>query len=185
MPTVGGRVAARVHRLQVEGPGPAGWEHRFCGLEDLKWEYPKWYPEYAGPLWPKLRTLTLEECEDLDLCMLKDLPGLASLSLSCCEDVIYQGLEEPKHYLDLSECFRELKHHLDLNPEPRFRITDAGLKELKHLASLTSLNLSGCLSITDAGLKELNPLASLTFLDMSYCGEVTDAGLKESDAQAP
>ena len=80
-------------RLQVKGPGPEGWEHRFCGLGDLKWRRPS---EYAGPLWPKLRTLTLEQCEDVDLCMLKDLPGLASLNLSSCSRITDAGLKELK-----------------------------------------------------------------------------------------
>ena len=177
-------------RLKVKGPGPAGWEHRFCGLEDLKWRY----PEYAGPLWPKLRTLTLEDCRDVDLRMLKDLPGLASLNLPGCDDVTDTGLEELKHVplltsLDMSYCeevtdtgLEELKHltaltSLDLS-ECR-EVTDAGLKELKHLTALTSLKLSGCSRITDAGLKELKHLTCLTSLHLSYCWEVTDAGLKE------
>ena len=152
-------------RLQVGGPGPAGWEHRFCGLEDLKWRR----PEYAGPLWPKLRTLTLEDCRDVDLRMLKDLPGLASLDLTRCSRITDAGLKELKPLASLTS----------LNLSYCQEVTDAGLKELKPLASLISLNLSRCFKITDAGLKELKPLTALTSLDLSEFREITDAGLKE------
>src|SRR5213080_2959225 len=43
------------------------------------------------------------------------------------------------------------------------KMTDAGLKELKHLKHLTSLNL-GWSEVTDAGLKELKDLKQLTSL---------------------
>src|SRR5262245_52036648 len=44
------------------------------------------------------------------------------------------------------------------------KVTDAGLKELTPLKSLTKLTLSGTL-VTDAGLKELKSLKSLATLD--------------------
>ena len=56
-------------------------------------------------------------------------------------------------------------------------MTDAGLKELKHLKQLASLNLNGT-GVTDAGLKELADLKQLTTLDLQS-SPVTDAGLKE------
>ena len=59
------------------------------------------------------------------------------------------------------------------------KITDSGLKNLgRHLSSLTSLNLRGCRLITDAGLKELLDMAFLTSLNMSHCYNITDAGLE-------
>ena len=58
------------------------------------------------------------------------------------------------------------------------RITDAGLKELTVLKSLTALNLGGT-KVTDAGLKELAALKNLTTLQLDQCRLVTGVGLKE------
>ena len=44
-------------------------------------------------------------------------------------------------------------------------MTDAGLKHLKELKNLTSLNLSG-IDLTDAGLKDLKELKNLTLLSL-------------------
>ena len=57
------------------------------------------------------------------------------------------------------------------------KVTDAGLKELKDLKQLTSLDLTWTWG-TAAVLKELKDLKQLTSLDLSGTG-VTDAGLKE------
>jgi Leucine Rich repeat len=54
---------------------------------------------------------------------------------------------------------------------------DAGLKQLKGLLQLTTLNLSGT-AVTDAGLKHLSGLTQLQGLNL-YGTKVTDAGLKE------
>jgi internalin A len=56
------------------------------------------------------------------------------------------------------------------------QVTDAGLKELRELKSLTELDL-GFTAVTDVGLKELKELKSLQTLDLSRT-KVTDAGLK-------
>src|SRR5213082_3475982 len=54
------------------------------------------------------------------------------------------------------------------------QVTDAGLKELKHLKQLTSLNLIHT-PVTDAGVKELKELKQLTSLSL-HGTKVTDAG---------
>src|SRR5204862_7026548 len=56
-------------------------------------------------------------------------------------------------------------------------VTGAGLKELKDLNQLTSLDLHQT-QVTDAGLKELKDLKQLTSLNLWGTG-VTGAGLKE------
>src|SRR5262249_41556783 len=56
-------------------------------------------------------------------------------------------------------------------------VTDAGLKELKELKSLQSLDLGGT-KITDAGLRELKNLNTLQKLRLGFT-QVTDTGLKE------
>src|SRR5437588_5391625 len=57
------------------------------------------------------------------------------------------------------------------------KVTDADLKELKHLKQLTTLSLAGA-QVTDAGLKELKDLKQLTSLNLGGT-QVTDVGLKE------
>src|SRR5207249_4603172 len=57
------------------------------------------------------------------------------------------------------------------------KVTDAGLKELKHLKQLTTLDLHGA-NVTGAGLKEVKDLKQLTSLNLGGT-KVTDAGLKE------
>src|SRR5213080_1884739 len=56
------------------------------------------------------------------------------------------------------------------------QVTDAGLKELKHLKQLTALTLGG--QVTAAGLKELKELKQLTSVDLTFA-QVTGAYLKE------
>lgn len=56
-------------------------------------------------------------------------------------------------------------------------VTDAGLKELAHLKSLTTLYLYNT-AVTDAGLKELAAFDNLVALDLGRTA-ITDAGLKE------
>ena len=58
----------------------------------------------------------------------------------------------------------------------RSLITDAGLKHLQSLTSLVQLHLAGT-KITDAGLEHLKSLKNLGFLDLSYT-QVTNAGLE-------
>jgi len=55
--------------------------------------------------------------------------------------------------------------------------TDAGLKEIAKLTTLTTLNLRDT-QVTDAGLKEFAPLKNLANLYL-FGTQVTDAGLKE------
>ena len=57
------------------------------------------------------------------------------------------------------------------------KATDAGLKELKDLKQLTSLDLNSA-AVTDACMKELKDLKQLTTLHLAFT-QVTDAGLKE------
>ena len=56
-------------------------------------------------------------------------------------------------------------------------ITDAGMKELKELKSLQTLELHET-KVTDAGMKELKELKSLQTLYL-WGTDVTDAGMKE------
>jgi hypothetical protein len=53
----------------------------------------------------------------------------------------------------------------------------AGLVNLRRLASLQSLDLTGCKRVTDVGLAHLKGLASLQSLNLKWCWSVTDAGL--------
>lgn len=59
-----------------------------------------------------------------------------------------------------------------------FMITDGGLRELKEITNLTSLNISHCCEITDVGLENLSNLIHLDSLNLSNCEKVTDIGLK-------
>ena len=56
-------------------------------------------------------------------------------------------------------------------------VTDAGLKDLKELKGLRTLNLSRT-KITDTGLKDLKELRGLRFLALDRT-QITDAGLKD------
>ena len=67
-------------RLEVEGKGPDGWQHRFCGLEELK----------------------LEPGSSVDLQMSRDLPGLVTLSLPWCKKITDESLKELEHLSNLT-----------------------------------------------------------------------------------
>ena len=142
--------------LKARGEAPAGWEHLFCGLEELTWA-PVWpYTASIGQCWlPKLRSLRLGRFTYEDLRMLRDLPSLSSLALSI-PNITKEGLKELGNisnltYLDLSDCDS---------------ITLEGLKELKQISALASLNLSCCDSITGEWLKELQYISNLTSLSL-------------------
>ena len=157
-------------RLKIDGEGPMGWEHRFCGLEELDWWQPDSILANPGQCWPKLKSLRLRNFDDGDLQKLRDMPGLTSLDLGDCEYYTDAGLKELGHLTALTS--------LDLTWRTPWGITDAGLKELGHMTALQSLNLFGC-HITDAGLEGLGHMTSLTTLNLRNCFHITDAGLKE------
>lgn len=58
-------------------------------------------------------------------------------------------------------------------------ISDAGLRHVGRMHSVTRLNLSACQGISDAGLAELRGMKGLTELDLRGCKGVTDRGLDE------
>ena len=175
--------------LSVQGMGPAGWELRFCGLEELNW----WQPETAaGPSWPKLRSLSLTSCRGGDLGMLRNVSALTFLGLTSY-DITDAGLKDLRNMpnlasLDLSLCIyitdEGLKELGGLSCLTSLRlvscdgITDEGLKGLGHMPNLTSLNLPSCSKVTDAVLKDLGHMTKLTSLDLRLCFKITDAGLK-------
>ena len=63
------------------------------------------------------------------------------------------------------------------------KVTDADLKELKHLKQLTTLSLAGA-QVTDAGLKELKDLKQLTWLTLIGV-KVTDDGVADLQKALP
>ncbi len=62
-------------------------------------------------------------------------------------------------------------------------MTGAGLKDLKDLEALTTLDLSGT-QVTDAGLKELAGLKNLQTLNLRRT-KVTNAGVEELQKALP
>ena len=61
-------------------------------------------------------------------------------------------------------------------------ITDEKLKELGNLSTLTSLDLRLALDehiTADEAMKELRHMSGLTYLNLDSCYEITDAGLKD------
>ena len=57
-------------------------------------------------------------------------------------------------------------------------VTDAVLRELRDLTSLSTLSLVGCYLVTDVGVRELRGLTALKTLYLNYCTHVTDVGLR-------
>ena len=209
--------------LRVKGTGPSGWEHRFCGLEELMWQNP---PDNVGHTWPKLKSLRLAYCQDEDLQLLRNMPGLASLGLIhgwgitdgklkelvnlsalTSLDLSFSGITDEKlqelenlstlkslrlkniwngvyeDYMPISDVglkgLRHMSGLTSLNLDICYQITDDGLKDLLHMSALTSLNLTDCDKITDVGLKELVHFSALTSLNLHWCDEMTDDGLKD------
>src|SRR5260370_308873 len=74
------------------------------------------------------------------------------------------------------KALKELKSLKTLNLDFT-KVTDAGLKNLKELKSLQTLYLGGT-AVTDAGLKNLKELKSLQTLDLGGT-KITDTGMKE------
>ena len=65
----------------------------------------------------------------------------------------------------------------------RIRVTDDGLRYLKGLTRLKSLELGGS-KVTDAGLERLEGLTQLQELDLTGT-KVTDAGVKKLQQALP
>ena len=57
-------------------------------------------------------------------------------------------------------------------------VTDAVLRELRDLTSLSTLFLAGCTHVTDVGVRELRDLTAITELYLRGCTHVTDVGLQ-------
>ena len=96
------------------------------------------------------------------------LPGRPVVGINLCGCHRFKNKD-----CHLLQPFRQLRS-LDLTER---KITDAGLKEIRELTSLTTLSLSHN-RITDAGLKELRALSKLTKLELTG-NAITDAGLAE------
>ena len=110
--------------LRVTGKGPpAGWEQRFCGLEELtwlnQWVTPRLNPDNEGQTLPKLRSLHLMHCSNSDLQMLRGLSALTSLNLGC-RWITDEALKELGHLSTLTSL--SLK-------DTAGQITNAGLNE--------------------------------------------------------
>lgn len=58
------------------------------------------------------------------------------------------------------------------------RITDAGLRHVAKIDSVTSLSLRGNSQITDSALNDLVAMKGLTALDLRECAGITDRGLQ-------
>ena len=61
-------------------------------------------------------------------------------------------------------------------------MTDAVLRELRDLTSLSTLFLTGCSLVTDVGVRELRGLTALTTLVLRGCTRVTDVGLQHCNS---
>ena len=95
------------------------------------------------------------------------LPALKTLILSGITSLTAGGLRAVGGLtaltgLDLDNC----------------NVTDAVLRELRDLTSLSELCLRGCTLVTDVGVRELRDLTALTTLSLVHCTHVTDAGLQ-------
>lgn len=81
----------------------------------------------------------------------------------------------------LKTLINEVKHLATLtylNLSENRRISNEGLEALAALRGLTILNLSS-VDLTNAGLPLLLALPRLENLDLSYCNRITDTGLKQ------
>ena len=56
------------------------------------------------------------------------------------------------------------------------QLTSEGLRSLRSLTALQSLNLQWCKNVTD--LEHLSGLTSLTSLDLGFCGGLSDVGVQ-------
>ena len=73
-----------------------------------------------------------------------------------------------------------------LNLWGRLKVTAEGLRAVRNLHGLNSLNL-GCCEVTDEVLRAVSILPALTSLDLRWCDKVTAAGVQalRSTSTAP
>ena len=64
-------------------------------------------------------------------------------------------------------------------------ITDVGFQAVCDLPLLKKLNISGCEEITDHGLHGVKNLTNLETLRMRYCRNITDVGIREVNFSNP
>jgi Leucine-rich repeat (LRR) protein len=150
----------------------------------------------------KLQTLDLRNTQisDAGLAMLEELPSLKHLYLTNCPitddglvhlqklnlESLYVGGPPPIHTekgVLISPVtdkgmrhLKEVKSLQSLNLQNANGVTDKGLNELKELTNLRELNLSGT-GITGKGLEYLSGLKELRTLDLRWT-DLTDASLK-------
>lgn len=103
-------------------------------------------------------------------------PGIFSFSPEQEAGIRIQNIDDAA----LGLLVQEVDNHPQLkmlNLSENRKISDRGLKFLKHLPELTALNLSSC-DLTDQGLPELAALKNLEWLNLSYCNRITYIGIK-------
>jgi hypothetical protein len=123
---------------------------------------------------PNVKSLILhkaKELKDEDLEILSSYPQLTHLAL----------MGDDTSFTDRGLACIIAKHphltHLELRVSGGYIFTDAGLRALKDLKSLTHLILYGYSEFTDEGLKALKDLKTLTHLELSGNTFFTDEGL--------
>uniref|UniRef100_A0A7S2WT13 F-box domain-containing protein n=1 Tax=Mucochytrium quahogii TaxID=96639 RepID=A0A7S2WT13_9STRA len=142
-----------IHKLSKEGLGP------MCGTE-------------SGPGMPKLASLNLWECYNLDdaaICStVCSCSSLINLNLRNCHLITDYSI------VTVATKLRRLEH-LDI----RYlrSITDKSLLAIaENLVLLRSINLTHCVQITQVGLEELcRSLGQLTELSVGYCPSFTNS----------
>ncbi len=143
---------------------------------------------------PNVDTLILNSCSinTEGIHALSQLFGLKSLSLSFCDHLTDEQIEEIAKLTRLRELKLNWNLNLPLEPLPALRrlteldfldlshtnITDKELKYIGNLQNLTKLNLDNCGNITDKGIVHLRPLAKLHTINLSSCN-ISDEGLKD------
>lgn len=161
------------------------------GLEDLNLRQARVpgaeLPTLAGA--PRLRRLNLAyqtELDDAGLLALADLPALADLDLSCCDQITDGSAEVLRGWPELTrigllrtavgpawiEGLAQLPRLRALDLENVAGIDDACLQRLAGSASLEHLTLACCPDITAAGVRALLDSPSLVELDITACPEL-------------
>ncbi len=118
----------------------------------------------------ELRILNLSqnaELTDRSIFKLNTLTNLYALNISKCAQITDQSLSV------IGESYLQLRV-LDINSNTKF--TAAGLKELRSLAKLETLNANSC-NLKDADFLAVTNLTGLTYLNIAKNSQLTFAGL--------
>ncbi|PKO12497.1 MAG: hypothetical protein CVU39_23715 [Chloroflexi bacterium HGW-Chloroflexi-10] len=104
-------------------------------------------------------------------------PGYIDIPAGYVAEITIQNIHD-ETLRTLIEEIRDVDNIVSLNLSENRNLGNAGMRWVKDMTQLYSLNLSAC-GLNDRGLDPILQMRHLKRLDLSYCVRLTDVGIKK------